>query len=153
MTAAVGGHGEAVVAAGGREGPPGRQGDLRARVRLGVRVLQEPAQCGAGAGVEVVVRAAPGDGDPGRGGDAVLPVDPPAGQVEVVLREPVASMYPPVNTPSTVGSPPVTWILAATVIWGTAAIGGGATMRPPSTTWSTHAWGSRGGVHQATIRS
>ncbi|ARZ65768.1 hypothetical protein SMD11_0101 [Streptomyces albireticuli] len=36
---------------------------------------------------------------------------------------------------------------------GTAATGSVATIRPPSTVWSTHAFGSRGGVHQAPRRS
>ncbi|KAF0646899.1 hypothetical protein K701_26190 [Streptomyces fradiae ATCC 10745 = DSM 40063] len=75
------------------------------------------------------------------------------GRSRLSLGEPVASMCPPVNTALTTGSAPLTRILATTVMSGTVAVGSGATIRPPSATWSTHALGSSGGVHQATIRS
>ena len=59
------------------------------------------------------------------------------GRPRSVVGELAASMYPPVNTSSTTGSPALTRILATTVMLGTAAIGIGATMRLPSTTRPT----------------
>nr|WP_232546419.1 hypothetical protein [Streptomyces antimycoticus] len=75
------------------------------------------------------------------------------GRSRFPFGEAVASMYPPVKMASTVGRPSRTRILATTVMLGTGAIGSGATISPPSTIWLTHASGSSGGVHQATIRS